>query len=57
MAASLNRFTAGTLARAVGATLGRGRPSAAIRADLEAQVRDRLAAGSLKISRGKLVQV
>jgi len=57
VAARLSKFTAGELARAVGSTLGRGRPSKAVREDLEAAVQDAIADGVVAVRKGKLVRV
>lgn len=55
--ASLKDFKASELAAALGVELGRGRPSAEMRADLEARVAAAKAAGTIKISKGRLVSV
>jgi hypothetical protein len=57
MAARLSKFTAGELARAAGTALGRGRPSAATRASLEATVQDRIDRGTVTVKKGKLVRI
>jgi hypothetical protein len=55
--ARLSKFTAGELAGAAGVTLGRGRPSQAVRESLEIVVQEDIAAGKLKVAKGKLVKV
>lgn len=57
MATNLSKFTAKELADAIGAELGRGRPSKDTRAELEQAVAEALAAGSIARKRGKLVAV
>ncbi len=57
MAARLSKFTAGELAKAIGASLGRGRPSKETRAELETFVQDAIANGQVAIRKGKLVRV
>jgi hypothetical protein len=55
MATSLKKFSAGDLARAINVELTRGRPSAELRANLEAAVQKDIAAGKIKVRSGKLV--
>ena len=57
MATSLKAFKASELAAALGESLGRGRPSAEQRADLESRVAAARKAGTVKIRGGKLVAV
>jgi hypothetical protein len=57
MATNLSKFTASELAEAAGRKLKRGRPSGATRSTLENTVRDRIASGTVKVAKGKLVRV
>jgi hypothetical protein len=57
MASSLKGFKASELAEVLGVKLGRGRPSAGLRASLEATVNEERAAGTVKVRGGKLVRV
>jgi hypothetical protein len=56
VATRLSRFTAGELAVAVGSKLGRGRPSKALRRDLEAAVQFAIEDGRVAVKKGKLVK-
>jgi hypothetical protein len=56
-ATKLSNFTAAELAGVVGITLTRGRPSKALRAELEAKVAEARKAGKVKVKGGKLVAI
>ena len=57
MATSLKKFKASELAAVLGIELGRGRPSKAVRAALEADVRDEMVLDRVKVQKGALVKV
>ena len=57
MATSLKKFKASELAAVLGFQLGRGRPSKALRAKLEADVLHDMGLGYVKVQKGALVKV
>lgn len=56
-AISLKTFKASELAAVVGIELTRGRPSKALRAELEGKVADARKSGTVKVRGGKLVAI